>query len=165
MTPQQAHELAGDEGTRLAVYDDATGRPIVPGSVVVGHPTIGTGRALDVHGISDGESLILFDNDIAAVEAAMAGEPWFVALDPVRQGVMINLAFNMGVRGLDTFTHMMADIVRGEHDLSAAFASVAAGDFASAAAELANSKWAQQVQPSRRDRLLAQLASGTVGTA
>ena len=165
MTPQQTRELAGDEGTRLVVYDDATGRAIVPGSAVVGHPTIGTGRACDVHGITDAEALMLFANDIAAVEQAMAGQAWFVALDPVRQGVMVNLAFNMGVRGLETFTHMMADIVRGEHDLAAAFASVAAGDFAAAAAELANSKWAQQVQPSRRDRLLAQLASGTMGTA
>lgn len=34
-------QIKADEGLRLAVYDDATGKPIVAGSRVIGNPTIG----------------------------------------------------------------------------------------------------------------------------
>jgi hypothetical protein len=34
-------QIMADEGLRLTVYDDATGKPIVASSRVVGNPTIG----------------------------------------------------------------------------------------------------------------------------
>jgi lysozyme len=164
MIPQQIDELRADEGTRLLVYDDGTGHPIGPGSVLKGHPSIGIGRALDVHGISSTEAVLLNENDIASVEAALSRLDWYPLLDPVRQGVMCNLAFNMGVRGLESFTHMLREIEAGEHDLSASMNAMAAQDFEAAAQQLAASKWATQVQPSRRDRLIAQLRTGMLVT-
>jgi lysozyme len=145
---QQIAELMADEGVRLVVYDDATGKPIKPGSWVRGHPTIGIGRALDVHGISRDEAGFLLANDISAVETALGKWPWYVALDPVRRGVMANLGFNLGVHGLLQFARMIGAMQRL--------------DFAGAAVELADSRWARQVQQSRRDRLLGQLRTGVI---
>jgi lysozyme len=146
---QQLGELMDDEGLRLFVYDDATGRPIKPGTYVKGHPTIGIGRALDVHGISQPEAAQLLAHDIFVVESVLGKLPWFLALDPVRRGVMTNLGFNMGVQGLLAFSRMIGAL----HRL----------DFFGAADELAASRWAGQVQRSRRDRLLEQLRFGMLG--
>jgi lysozyme len=151
MTPQQLAELRGDEGTELRVYDDATGEPIVPGSVVKGHPTIGTGRCLDTNGISDTEAEYLLSIDVARCEMALGKLGWWLALDPVRKGVCVNLAFNMGVAGLLTFRLMIRELD--------------AKDWDRAVAELLDSRWAEQVQPSRRDRLVAQLRTGEIGGA
>jgi lysozyme len=149
MLSQQLSELQIDEGKRLKVYDDATGRPIGPGTLVRGHPTIGFGRALDVHGINEIEALFLLVLDVAAVEDVLTKAfPWYDALDTVRQGVLINLCFNLGFRGLQSFTHMLAD--------------VSAQNWEAAASELENSLWIHQVQASRSDRLLGQLRTGTV---
>lgn len=167
---EQLIELEADEGTRLTVYDDGTGQPIGPGSTLVGHPTIGVGRALDVHGISQDEATTLLNNDIANIETALALLPWYPQLDTVRQGVMVNLCYNMGIRGLETFVRMLGDVGQAEIAIKATMLSMAQADYSAAAGELLNSKWATQVQPSRRDRLIQQLKTGqlalpTFGTA
>lgn len=41
MTNTLTTQIMAHEGLRLTVYDDATGKPIVAGSRVVGNPTIG----------------------------------------------------------------------------------------------------------------------------
>ena len=66
-------ELTRDEGQLLTVYDDATGAAIKPGTSVKGHPTIGIGRALDVHGISAAEAAYLLGNDIDGIVAQLSG--------------------------------------------------------------------------------------------
>lgn len=137
-----------DEGLRLLVYDDATGQPIKPGSVVKGHPTIGFGRALDVHGISRDEAAALLANDLYVVEASLGKCAWWAALDQVRRGVCTNLAFNLGVHGLLNFARMIGALERL--------------DFNAAADELASSRWAHQVQASRSKRLIAQLRTGVL---
>ena len=118
---------------RLYVYDDWNGQPIRPGYTVKGHPTIGIGRALDVHGISKDEALELCNHDIDAVQAEIALRlPWFAKLDDARQRVLCNLGFNVGVSGLLQF-----------HDMLAA---VEAGDYAKAAECLTRSKLASQAK-------------------
>ena len=149
MLAQQLAELRGDEGTRLTAYDDATGLEIVPGMTVVGHVSIGTGRCLDSrHGISITEAEYLLSIDIATIERRLVSLDWYVGLDPVRRGVMVNLAFNLGFNGLQSFGRMIAACERRDWD--------------TAAAELLNSRWAEQVQPERRDRLVQQLRTGEI---
>lgn len=151
MLEQQRGELILDEGTRLVVYDDATGQPIRPGDHVIGHPSIGIGRALDVHGVTQAEARYLFVNDILQVESELAAQAFFQKLDPVRQGVLVNLAFNLGIHGLMTFTRMLDAMGHQNWEV--------------AAAELRNSRWANQVQRSRRDRLIEQLRTGSLAVA
>lgn len=148
MQASMQSELATDEGSELIVYDDKTGLPITKGSVVEGNPTIGIGRALNVHGISTAERDMMFENDITVCEAQLAQYAWWVTLDPVRRDVLTNLTFNMGIAGVLTFQHMIA--------------AIKAADFATAAQQLKNSKWATQVEPSRSGRLIAQLLTGQI---
>ena len=85
------------EGLRLTVYDDATGEPIGPGATLIGHPTIGVGRALDVRGISaaEADALLVRDLDEAARELTEA-LPWIARLDPVRRAVLIDMRHSAG---------------------------------------------------------------------
>ena len=140
-------QLKGFEGLRLTVYDDATGAPIVPGSHVVGHPTIGYGRCLDTHGISKDEAESLFNNDVVSHGLDLARAlPWVRNLDEVRRAVLVEMTFQMGVAGVLEFRNALRHIQ--------------AGEFADAAKEMLASKWAEQT-PNRAHRLSVQLETGT----
>lgn len=112
-------ELQRDEGERLVVYDDATGKPITPGTVVKGHPTIGVGRALDVRGITKAESDFLLGNDIDFFShALMSLLPWFENFDPTRQRILVNMALNLGVDGLLKFHDTLRYCEEGRFELA-----------------------------------------------
>lgn len=150
MSPQDISALTAqlqrDERLRIRVYDDATGQPIVPGSVVKGHPTIGYGRALDVRGVTAAEAAYLLNNDISDVTAqVLKALPWAASLSGPRLGVLINMAFNMGLGGLLGFSNTLA--------------KVQSGDYAGAAQGMLASKWAQQVG-ARAQRLAKQMQTG-----
>lgn len=146
MNDHMQSELRTDEGFRSVVYDDATGRPLKPGDTLVGHPTIGYGRALDVNGLTLEEANALLTNDIGRVERALGRYGWCAQLDPVRRGVMTNLAFNMGVAGLLGFTKMLA--------------ALTTQDYSTAATELMHSKWYANAPVARSSRLMRQLRTG-----
>ena len=129
-------QLQIEEGTRLMPYADRGGKI-----------TIGTGRNLTDRGITIDESDLMLTNDILAAAQGLARRlPWFVALDSVRRIALVDLAFNMGLTGLCGF-HVMLDALKQ-------------GDWPGAAAALLESAWATQVQPSRRDRIVAMLRTG-----
>jgi lysozyme len=131
----RAHLLA-DEGIRLFPYQDT-----------VGKWTIGIGRNLSDVGISAMEAYDLLDHDIdRAVLGLVARYDWFPNLDPVRQAVLVNLAFNMGAASLAKFVNTLAAVERG--------------DYAAAARGLRASKWFRQVQPSRSSRLITMMETG-----
>lgn len=143
-------QLAIDEGTRLKVYDDATGLPIGPGYTLKGHPTIGIGRALDVNGITSNEAQTLFDNDVSGVEKSLNEYEWWNALDPMRQAVITSMAFNLGLHGLLHFPKMIAALTRE--------------DWATAEAECLDSGAARQLV-SRYERYAAILNTGVMPDA
>jgi lysozyme len=145
-TAQLTDELIADEDLRLLVYDDATGLPLRIGQVLKGHPSIGIGRALDVHGISREEALYLCRNDIDGVAVELDNAlPWFSQLDSVRAGVLANMTFNMGLGGLAGFHNMLSAVQAGKYDL--------------AAEEMLASKWAVQVG-GRAKKLAARMRTG-----
>lgn len=108
------------EGLRLLPYRDT-----------VGKLTIGVGRNLDDKGITRAEALMMLDTDIAECLVDLDTFPWFRQLDHERQVVMVNMRFNLGPLGLREFKNTLA--------------AIAAGDYATAAANMLQSKWAQQV--------------------
>ena len=141
------HMLPDEEGERLVVYDDATGKPIGPGSVVVGHPTIGIGRALDVRGITHPEAIYLLQNDVDEVLPDMpriVGHSWDT-LAEARQACLAAMRFQLGKPGLVAFRMTLT--------------RVQAGDFAGAAAAMLDSKWAQQT-PGRAQRMAQMMREG-----
>lgn len=134
-------ELRRDEGERLKVYRCTAGKR-----------TIGVGRNLDDVGISAAEteklgitkasciaqgitarqSLVLLANDIERCKVDLDRKlPWWRKLDLVRQRVLINMCFNLGINGLLGFKNTLR--------------FVEAGHYAQAASNMLVSKWAGQV--------------------
>jgi lysozyme len=128
-------QLRRDEGVRLSPYKDS-----------VGKLTIGVGRNLSDVGIGPDESDLMLSNDIKRATVSLESSfPWTMVLDDVRKGALLNMAFNMGVRGLSGF-----------HDF---LDKMQAGDFTGAALAMLDSLWAKQVGP-RALRLSQQIQTG-----
>lgn len=126
-------QLIGHEGLKLYVYDDATGMSLRPGVTCIGNPTIGVGRELGRHGLSTEEVRQLLTNDITeTVNALDSIYPWFLEMDAVRQRVLIDMAFNLGMKGLAGFPKFLT--------------ACAVRDYETAATEMLTSKWAGQVK-------------------
>lgn len=135
-----ADRLRTNEDLRLTVYDDASGKPIGPGSQVIGKPTIGIGTLLcSPGGITPAEANYLLANRIAiATAAADQLVPGLQQSDPVRFDVLTELAFQLGATGLAKFTNTLQ--------------AVRAGRWNDAADEMLESVWASQT-PSRAQEL------------
>lgn len=127
-------ELFVEEAVKLFPYTDS-----------VGKLTIGVGRNLTDNGISREEALLLLSNDVGKVKAELSGDAVYSRLDDVRQNVLMDMAFNMGLPRLSGFKLM--------------WAALAEGDYATAAAQMLNSTWAKQVGP-RAQRLAEMMRTG-----
>ena len=139
-------QIAQDEGLRLQVYDDATGKPIQPGDRVVGKPTIGYGCLLCAPGgITKDEATALLNARVAKARELASTIPVYASLDAVRQGVLVQMVYQMGLAGVLEF-----------HDTLAA---LAAGNWQAAAADMRASHWAVQT-PSRANRLADVIETG-----
>lgn len=131
-------QLREDEGEKLYAYQDH-----------LGFWTLGIGVLIDQRkggGITKEESSYLFQNRLKIkVEALRKALPWFDELDKVRQGVLINMAYQMGVDGLLAFKTTLGH-VQGKR-------------WTAASVGMLDSKWAQQT-PERAHRLATQMATG-----
>jgi lysozyme len=96
-----------------------------------GHLTIGIGRNISTRGISSSEALQLLDDDIFYFSSKLSHLiPFFDTLDNVRQIVLIDMCFNLGINGILEFKDMLAALERK--------------DFIGASSEISNSKAAAQ---------------------
>jgi len=130
-----AEQLKVHEGLRLKPYKDT-----------VGKWTIGIGRNLEDKGITEQEALFMLNNDVDYFYDKIKKEiNWFWALDDVRQNVLVNMAFNLGVSGLLTFKNTLSLISFNRYE--------------EAAEEMLNSKWARQVGY-RAQELAEQMRTG-----
>lgn len=128
-------QLKRDEELRLTPYKDT-----------VGKLTIGYGRNLEDNGISQYEAELLLQHDLTnASQALRAALPWTEGLDEVRRGVLLNMAFNMGIHRMLQFKLTLGLVESGDYD--------------KAADEMLNSVWAKQVG-ARAHRLSLQMRSG-----
>jgi lysozyme len=132
-------QLKRDEGVRQVAYQDS-----------LGLWTIGVGRLIDGRKVGAGlrmkEIEQMLANDIADREQALRlSLPWFDSLDEVRQAVLVNMAFQLGVVGLMQFKDTLN--------------RVREGDYAGAAAAMLQSKWASQT-PERAKRVSKQMETG-----
>jgi lysozyme len=132
-------QLNGDEGRKPCVYQDH-----------LGLWTIGIGRLVDDRkpgaGLRPKEMDYLLANDIEdRVQQLTARLPWFLQLDEARQGVLLNMSFQLGVDGLLAFKNTLALVQQGK--------------YAEAADAMLQSKWAGQT-PERAKRLSEQMRDG-----
>jgi lysozyme len=136
-------KLIHHEGLVLEVYQDT-----------LGIDTIGIGRNLEDRGITDEEledmnipdidhvyqygiteadAILLAENDVQIVEdELLRAHPCVDGLDAVRQLILVDMAFNMGVPRLCKFKKMW-DAIHNE-------------DFSTASKEMLDSRWANQVK-------------------
>ena len=129
-----AKQLIRDEDCKLMPYRCSAGKL-----------TIGIGRNLEDRGISQDEADLMFSNDIRAVEDELSQLPTYLALGDVRQTVIANMAFNLGLPTLKEFKRMWAALGRA--------------DYPAAADEMLDSKWARQVG-GRAHRLARMMREG-----
>ncbi len=138
MITELATQLRRDEGEKLWAYKDH-----------LGFLTIGIGRLIDKAkggGITQGESTYLFENDINRITNTLDTRlPWWRKLDEARQGVLVAMAFQMGVDGLLGFRNTL-EMVR-------------VGNYEGASKNMLNSMWAKQT-PERALRLSNQMKDG-----
>lgn len=115
-------QLVRHEGLRLKPYRCTAGKL-----------TIGIGRNLDDRGISQKEAYAMLERDILDFEQQLLDEipDVYNGLDEVRQSVLLNMCFNLGLKGLLEFKNTLAFI--------------ASGDWERAANGMLASKWAKQV--------------------
>lgn len=138
--------LLRHEGIRLTVYDDATGKPIQPGSEVKGNPTIGIGTLLcSPGGITQAEAEYLCRNRIAVAQATVDALHVGLSDGDPRYDVLVEMAFQMGGSGLAQFKNTL-QAVRDKR-------------WNDAADGMLNSLWARQT-PSRAQALAQIMRSG-----
>ena len=117
--------LIQHEGLRLFPYRCTSGKL-----------TIGVGRNIEDNGITEEEALYLLENDIRRTEKEVkAAIPCFVELDPARQIVIMNMAFNMGLPSLLGFRKMIKALPK----------AIITGDYKEVVAHMLDSRWADQV--------------------
>lgn len=92
--------LKTEEGFRSHIYTDTEG-----------HPTIGYGLNLDA-GISQRVAAAALVEQLQELHEMLSRYSWYAALDPARQGVCLDIAFNSGLHGLLAFPNMIAALGR-----------------------------------------------------
>jgi len=108
--------------------------------------TIGVGRNIEDRGITEDEARYLLKNDIKIVEdELLEKKPVVAGLDAVRQRVLVDMGFNLGIPTLLKFQNM--------------WAAIEEEDFETAAEEAMDSRWAKQVGQ-RAERLCQAMATG-----
>ena len=135
--------LKRDEGLRLTPYKDTRG-----------FTTIYYGHNLDANPLpqavidaaNEATAAVVLADDVARIQLKLFRDlPWIQQKPLVIQGVLVNLAFNIGVAGEEAFHHMLGDIQ--------------AGNYEQAAIAGAQSAWYTEVGD-RAKRLMEQLRTG-----
>ena len=123
------------EGLRLKPYKCPAGKI-----------TIGYGRNLEDKGITKNEAELLLDNDLLDIKLELEDKlPIFKKLDDIRQNVLIEMAFNMGVPNLLEFKNTIGYLETGVFYLNKGEIGSAMTSFQYASKEMLNSKWHKQM--------------------
>lgn len=126
--------LDPEEGTKIYPYDDATGARV---RAPKGHISWGKGFDLDECG-SVGLFNVIERYLLEEKDAELQKLPWYTQLDPVRQSVCLDIAYNDGLHGLLGFHEMISALEVGNWELAAAQCKVVNPALAGRYAVLAN---------------------------
>lgn len=137
-----------DEGFRAHLYLDGNAKA-----------TIGFGTCLE-GGIDEEEAMFLLEHRLhKAAVAARAAFPWFAQLDALRQGVVTQMVYQMGVAGVAQFRDMGralgCAVATQDAELQQIFYSAAAN-------AMRDSKWARHDSPQRAERRAREMERGTL---
>ena len=125
---------------------DHEGLELKPYQCTADKLTIGVGRNIEDRGITEDEARYLLKNDIKIVEdELLEKKPVVAGLDAVRQRVLVDMGFNLGIPTLLKFQNM--------------WTAIEEEDFERAAEEAMDSRWAKQVGR-RAERLCQAMSTG-----
>lgn len=103
--------LTSEEAVRFKLYLDS-----------LGVPTIGVGHNLRDKPISQRAVDVIFDDDVTDVETDLDRAcAWWRQMDDVRQRVLADMCFNMGLPTLLTFKRTLLAMQQGQYALAADF--------------------------------------------
>lgn len=108
-------QVQANEGWRPYLYDDATGKRITQGSIVIGHPTIGFGMNLDALDLPLEIGTAWFElQRTRVINELFNALPWTqtLAAGPLR--VLVDISYNAGIHGLLGFHQMLGALQRGD---------------------------------------------------
>lgn len=131
-------QITAHEDIKQSAYQDS-----------LGYWTIGIGKLIDARKggkLSLDEINYIFNNSLEDAYNDLKIYPWFNNLDEIRQGVLIELDFNIGLPNLLGFIMMIACIKNH--------------DYVGASNQLRNSKWSSQVGIDRTNDLCYRLKNG-----
>jgi len=131
-------KIVEHEGIRTSAYQDS-----------LGYWTIGIGRLIDARKggrLTTDECFFLLENDIKSVKSELVRYSWYNKQNETRKGVLIEMAFNLGTKGLVNFKKMIA--------------CIDSGNFEGAVKEMADSKWATQIGAGRLKDLQSRMKLG-----
>lgn len=138
--------MAVDRAAMISQLRLHEGERLKPYRCTAGKLTIGVGRNLEDRGITAQESAYLLGNDIDHHWSELVRAlPWVERLDEVRQRVLLDMAFNLGIGGLLGFKNTLA--------------TIQAGNYQKAGVMMLDSRWAKQVGQ-RAQRLSRMMATG-----
>jgi lysozyme len=134
-------DLRRHEGCRLSVYKDTVG----VWTIGYGHTK---GVTKDTKPITQEQAdEWLREEMIESIKALKEAYPWVVNLDKVRQTVLVNMCFNLGINRLSKFKNTLR--------------FVEVGDYKNAALNMEKSLWAAQVGQ-RATELMKRMATGKI---
>ena len=129
--------------TQLRLHEGVEHKPY---KCTAGYLTIGVGRNIEERGLSDDEIDYILNNDVnIATDELVVTFDWYADLDPIRQRVVIDMVFNLGMPRFKQFKNMIA--------------AIEAGDWMEASNQMMDSRWAEQVGL-RASRLAEMMETG-----
>lgn len=131
---QLTQQIAIHEGFSSSLYKDS-----------LGFYTIGYGFCVS-DGIDQELAQLILNYQIQQATNELMNQPFYIGLDSVRQGVLIEFVFNIGLDGLLSFKNMIQSIMNK--------------DWITAVADARNSKWANQVGEIRVNDMCSRLLTG-----
>lgn len=111
---------------------DHEGLKLKPYTCSAGKLTIGVGRNIEDRGISEEEAMMMLQNDIIACrKECYSNFIWYGEMDELRQEVILEMCFNLGITRLKSFKKMLKACELKNYTL--------------ASQEMLTSLWARQV--------------------
>jgi len=133
--------------TQLRLHEGVEHKPY---KCTAGYLTIGVGRNIEERGLSDDEIDYILSNDVnIATDELVENFDWYADLDPIRQRVVIDMVFNLGMPRFKQFKNMIT--------------AIEAEDYVQASNEMMDSRWAEQVGL-RASRLAEMMETGEDST-
>lgn len=128
--------IRGHEGERLKAY-----------KCPAGFWTIGYGTNLEVLEIDQQLAERLLQDEVEKLWLALCDVEGFSGISAIRQDVIIEMAYQLGLAGCLNFKKM--------------WAAIREGDFWAAASEMLDSRWAIEQTPSRAEKLASRMRNGS----